>query len=265
MPSATNQSSGKNSIRRQPLAVEVFDLLYQRIITGEYKSGDWLRQERISEELNVSHIPVREALTRLESAGLLERIPYRGMRVPIYQQEQIIDAYTVRLLFDIVVARLAANNIDGHGITELRGILEDTKEMASQEDLARHRQSNKRLHIAIAKGTRSPLLAELYQLISNRFPDWLLYERLIKQGASLPSILDREFEEHRALVDAIASHDPELAEQKAMEHLDSIGREMENMLGLQGQILSTAKRQADNSINFKSLALKTPRGSVRKS
>lgn len=253
MEEPSEQLSRKNSISRQPMADEIFQLLYQRIISGEYKSGDWLRQGRISEELNVSQIPVREALTRLESEGLLERIPYRGMRVPEYSQEQILDAYAVRLIFDVIAARLAAKNISEAELTRLRNLLEETREMRSHEDIARHRQLNKSLHMAIAESTHSPLLAKLYQMVSNKFPDWLIYERLINLGASIPSILQHEFEEHQALVDAISSHDPDLAERKSIEHLHNIGREMEDMLDMEGQIISRAYLQAISSINAKSL------------
>jgi len=255
MEEPSEQLSRKNSINRQPLADEIFQLLFQRIVSGEYEPGDWLRQGRISEELSVSHIPVREAMTRLESAGLLERIPYRGMRVPEYNREQILDAYAVRLIFDVIVARLAAKNIGEAELTRLRNLLEETRVMRSREDIPRQRQLNKRLHIAIAESTHSPLLAKLYQLVSNRFPDWLVYERLIKHGTSFPSILQREFGEHQALVDAISSHDPDLAERRAIEHLHSIGREMEDMLDMEGQIISRAYLQAISSINAKSLGL----------
>lgn len=255
MEEPSEQLSRKNSINRQPLAGEIFQLLYQRIISGEYEPGDWLRQGRISDELSVSHIPVREAMTRLESVGLLERIPYRGMRVPEYNWEQILDAYAVRLIFDVIVARLAAKNIGEAELTRLRNLLEETREMRSSEDIPRQRQLNKRLHIAIAESTHSPLLAKLYQLVSNRFPDWLVYEGVIKHGASFPSILQREFGEHQALVDAISSHDPDLAERRAIEHLHSIGREMEDMLDMEGQIISRAYLQAISSINAKSLGL----------
>jgi DNA-binding GntR family transcriptional regulator len=255
MEKSNERLSGKNSVNRQSLADEIFQLLYQRIISAEYEPGDWLRQERISQELNVSHIPVREAMTRLESAGLLERIPYRGMRVPEYNQEQVLDAYAARLIFDVIMARLAAKHIGEAELARLRNLLEEIREMRSREDIARQRQLNKRLHVAIAESTHSPLLAKLYQLVSNQFPDWLVYERLIKRGTSFPSILQHELGEHQALVDAISSHDPDLAERRAVEHMHSIGREMEDMLDMGGQIISKAYLQAVSSINAKSLGL----------
>jgi DNA-binding GntR family transcriptional regulator len=62
-------------IRKKSLKDEVFELLHNRIITGEYSSGEWLRQEEISTQLGVSQTPVREALDRLVSEGLAERTP----------------------------------------------------------------------------------------------------------------------------------------------------------------------------------------------
>ena len=67
---------------KRPLKEDVFDTLVEKIISGQYKPGKWLRQEEIASQLDVSMTPVREALDLLAAAGLAERVPYRGVRVP---------------------------------------------------------------------------------------------------------------------------------------------------------------------------------------
>ena len=69
-------------IQKRPLKEDIFDALVEKIISGKYKPGDWLRQEDIASHLGVSMTPVREALDLLDAAGLAERVPYRGVRVP---------------------------------------------------------------------------------------------------------------------------------------------------------------------------------------
>jgi DNA-binding GntR family transcriptional regulator len=59
----------------------VADRMRSAIVDGQYKPGEWMRQERIAQELGVSQMPVREALKQLASDGLIEHIPYRGARV----------------------------------------------------------------------------------------------------------------------------------------------------------------------------------------
>jgi DNA-binding GntR family transcriptional regulator len=55
--------------------------LRSAILNGVYKPGEWLRQERLAQDLGVSQMPVREALKLLTAEGLIEHVPYRGVRV----------------------------------------------------------------------------------------------------------------------------------------------------------------------------------------
>ena len=98
-------------LRKRSLTDEVYEYLSGKIIAGKYSSGDWLRQEDISTLLGVSQTPVREALDRLVASGLAERVPYRGVRVPILEPKEIIDAFLLRLILETTGARLAAKVI----------------------------------------------------------------------------------------------------------------------------------------------------------
>ncbi|MFO3797221.1 MAG: GntR family transcriptional regulator, partial [Anaerolineales bacterium] len=71
----------------------VADQLRMAILEGRYKPGEWLRQERIAQELNVSQMPVREALKELSAEGLVEHVPYRGTRVLAFSVEDVEDLY----------------------------------------------------------------------------------------------------------------------------------------------------------------------------
>ena len=84
-------------IQKRPLKEDIFDVLHAKIISGMYKRGDWLRQEEIATQLGVSMTPVREALDLLVSAGLAERVPYRGVRVREMSEKDVVEAYGLRL------------------------------------------------------------------------------------------------------------------------------------------------------------------------
>src|SRR5512147_1733036 len=97
------QTSEFESIQKRPLKEDVFDALHEKIVSGKYKPGEWLRQDDIATQLGVSMTPVREALDLLVAAGLAERVPYRGVRVPQPSQEEIAESYAVRLLLEKAV------------------------------------------------------------------------------------------------------------------------------------------------------------------
>jgi DNA-binding GntR family transcriptional regulator len=106
-PQTTEESE---LIQKRPLKEDIFDVLHEKIISGVYKPGDWLRQDDIATQLGVSMTPVREALDLLVSAGLAERVPYRGVRVRQMSTKDVVEAYGLRLILEAVIAQEAARN-----------------------------------------------------------------------------------------------------------------------------------------------------------
>jgi DNA-binding GntR family transcriptional regulator len=74
---------------------QLHDVVAERIRTaileGELRPGEWLRQERLAQEYGVSQMPVREALKKLAVDGLVEHVPYRGVRVIEFSPEDVSD------------------------------------------------------------------------------------------------------------------------------------------------------------------------------
>src|SRR5512145_359128 len=174
------QTSETEIIQKRPLKEDIFDILHEKIISGAYKPGDWLRQEDIATQLGVSMTPVREALDLLVSTGLAERVPYRGVRVREMSTKDVVEAYGLRLILEGIIAREAARNITPEQIAGLETTLEQMKKHETLKDVSLERQSSREFHAAIAEATRNDLLVKLYEVVTNAFPDWLLYEALFR-------------------------------------------------------------------------------------
>ena len=84
------------AISRTVLREQVKDVLLQRIVSGELKPGERLVETRIAQELGTSQAPVREALRDLELLRLVESEPFRGSRVRVFGEEELIEVYPVR-------------------------------------------------------------------------------------------------------------------------------------------------------------------------
>src|SRR5690349_14244186 len=167
-------------IQKRPLKEDIFDVLHEKIISGVYKLGDWLRQEDIATQLGVSMTPVREALDLLVFAGLAERVAYRGVRVREMSTKDVVDAYGLRMLLEVRIAREAAGNITPEQVSGLEQMLEEMKKHDSLKDVPSERKSSREFHSAIAEATRNDLLVNLSAVVANAFPDWLLYEALFR-------------------------------------------------------------------------------------
>jgi DNA-binding GntR family transcriptional regulator len=90
----------------------VYRFLRQSIVTGDLRSGTRLVEDRISEELNVSRTPVREAIQRLTSDGLVTRVRRGQVEVRHVEQEERDQLHLLRLAFDRVAATLIAPKVD---------------------------------------------------------------------------------------------------------------------------------------------------------
>ncbi len=227
---------------RQSLRNEVFDILHKRIIAGEIRPGEWLRQEEIASQLGVSMTPVREALDLLVAAGLAERVPYRGVRVLQLTHEEMLDAYGLRLLLEPLGARLAAQQASPDQIEEGRRLLEEMSALVHLEDMPRLHEASRRFHALILDMSGSTLLIRLYGIVTNQFPDWMLYEAMFRHPEALSESLQRDRAEHRAILEAIAAHDPDAAACAARRHILSLGHDLQDYLAISRQRLEEKER-----------------------
>ena len=230
-------------IQKRPLKEDIFDVLHEKIISGVYKPGDWLRQDDIATQLGVSMTPVREALDLLVSAGLAERVPYRGVRVREMSTKDVVEAYGLRLVLEAIIAQEAARNITPDQIAGLEQTLEQMKKHETLKDVSSERQSSREFHTAVAETTRNDLLIKLYAMVTNAFPDWLLYEALFRYPELLGDSMLSTYNEHVAIVDALKNRDGGQAVQKSIEHVMESGKWLEEYLNIPSELLREKEQQ----------------------
>ena len=230
-------------LRKRSLTDEVYEYLSDKIIAGKYTSGDWLRQEDISTLLGVSQTPVREALDRLVASGLAERVTYRGVRVPVLEPKEIVDAFLLRLVLETTGVRLAAGMIQSEELSNLYTLVEKTANLVSLEDMSALRQLNKEFHAHLVEAARSPLLSKLYEITTNAFPDWMLYEYMFRHPELLKTSLQREYNEHKSIVDALAARDAAEAAAQVANHIKNQWHDLHNTLELPGEMMQDIEKQ----------------------
>ena len=230
------------NLQRKSLKEEIFDVLHEKIIAGTVQPGEWLRQEDIATQLGVSMTPVREALDLLVSVGLAERVPYRGVRVPQLTANEIAEAYAMRLLLEAAGARGAALNREQAQVVELKRILSRMEGLLTLNDMSALRQLSRQFHQSVVAigGNRS--LDKMYEMVMNSFPDWMLYEYLFRHTEMLEKSLADEYQEHMTLVEAIEAGDADLAERKAIAHIQGLGSDLVTFLNIPQEVLESKAR-----------------------
>jgi len=216
--------------------------IQNRILSGHFKQGEWLRQEELSQQLAVSHTPVRQALDRLVSDGLAERILNRGVRVATIDENEIAETYCLRLLLEPIVARLTAMKISNDQLEHLEAIVHEAEGLTSLDEMPSRRQLNREFHIKISKASESGALKRHLEIIWNRFPDWMLYEGLHRQLTKLENRFQREIEEHQALLEAFAERNISLAEQISQKHIEGTKQDLIDIFEVSSKTIEGKKR-----------------------
>ena len=101
----------------------IFEKLQQAIFSGKFKSGERITEKEITEELKVSRTPVREALYRLASTGLIKIIPHRGFVISRWSSKEIKDVIELRIALEVFAVKLAIQRILPNEINELTSFL----------------------------------------------------------------------------------------------------------------------------------------------
>jgi DNA-binding GntR family transcriptional regulator len=205
--------------QHQSLGELTYQMIRNMIVSGEIQPGEWLRQEQLAQQLEVSHTPIRQALDWLVADGLAERVPNKGVRISEINENEIAEFYSLRLLLDPIVARCAAENISADQIERLQLIIGQLEKTFSLDDMPARRSLNREFHKTLSESAGHGTLERLYEIVWNRFPDWMFYEGLYKDPDTIKKRLSQEIEEHKRIFDSIATHNANLAERLSTEHI----------------------------------------------
>ena len=142
---------------KSKISDQITALLTERIVRGELVADTKLRQDHIAKEFDVSHVPVREALLRLEAKGLAVSQPRRGVRVAPFDPADVLEIREMRLALEPVALR--------YSIPRMTAAQKDAAEEArlacdTARDLVTWEYENRRFHMAILVGCAMPRLLD---------------------------------------------------------------------------------------------------------
>ena len=208
-----------------------FRRLRDAIIDGRLKPGQWLRQETLARELGMSQMPVREALRRLVTEGLAERIAYRGVRVVEFTADDVADMFAVRLMLESLAVRFAAPVISPAELERLEDLLHRAEGCGQQDQMGLRRELNTEFHLSICRASGHRYLVHQIESLWSWFPSVMLYEGMRRQEALAPARLARELEEHRAILASLRARDARTAEEEMRRHIGNLSQELTEVLG----------------------------------
>jgi DNA-binding GntR family transcriptional regulator len=182
-------------------------LLRELIITGDLKPGQALRQRDLADRFGVSPTPVREALRRLESEGLVSYDAHRGSTVIEADAGGIQEKFRIRAALEGLAASLAAPKISDNDIAELESYNERLADTSLTPDEVN--DINRTLHFRVYEMAGSPLLLALMRLLWQSFP----------HGPQVARPREESVAEHKQLLEALRRHDAAAAQEITQQHI----------------------------------------------
>ncbi|MEO1710892.1 MAG: GntR family transcriptional regulator [Pseudomonadota bacterium] len=183
---------------------DIFEVVQSEILEGLLQPGDRVKEASLAQRFGLSRTPVREALRRLETRGLLIHEPHRGMVVAKLDASAVGELYAMRGLLDGAAARLAAQHASAVEIAAMERQVERDAGLVS--DPARLAHANRAFHAAILRAAHNRFLMKASDTLA---------EALALLGPTtlaMPDRAEQSIVEHRAIVSAIKARSADAAE-----------------------------------------------------
>jgi DNA-binding GntR family transcriptional regulator len=209
----TSMLSPIDLLQKSTLATLVQDELLRMIKAGEIVAGNKLTELNFVRRLKVSRAPIREAFRALGEAGLLRLEKNRGVFVRELSETEAAELYAVRAGLDEMVGRMLAPVITDADIAELRVWLQRFDSTAETGTFSEYFALNIAFHDRIVAMVGNTTLLRLYRQVIDRMHLLRRQSFSTANGSGLSRL------EHGEIVEALATHDPKVAEQAMGTHV----------------------------------------------
>jgi DNA-binding GntR family transcriptional regulator len=213
VPSAEKLSALRPAGGHRTLAERAFATLHEAIVTGVLAPGERLPIEELAEILEMSPMPIREALRLLDSVGLVENIPHRGARVTELSIDDLREVYEARLALEPLAVRHAAENFTDEDAQQAADRLAEHVRASKQRALGPIWSSHTAFHFALYEAANSRWMLRLIH------PLWESSERYRFAMLPVRLNLDKRRLEHEQILQACIDHDPDRASAELHNHL----------------------------------------------
>jgi len=192
----------------------VVETLREKILSGEIKAGQPLRQAALADELNVSRIPVREALLQLEAEGLVAFEPHKGATATELSAEQVDELFELRAMLEADLLTASIPNISDEKLEEAAQLLSKLGKALGKENAANTwSELNSDYHNCLYSGANRPQTKDLVNTL-NKNADRYIRMHLLWAGG-----ISKAESEHTELLELCQARDTEKAVALLKRHI----------------------------------------------
>jgi DNA-binding GntR family transcriptional regulator len=212
-------------IPRQSLSAAVVERLREKILSGELREGEQLRQDAIASEFRISRIPVREALSHLAAEGLITIVANRGAVVSALSPDEISQLFETRAVLECYMLRCAIPNMKEEDCQRAEDILYHYQQSLEKDsEVKSWGQWNWSFHSALYAPANRPVMMSFLKTVN------INCDRYTRLHLVFTREQHRAGQAHRELLDACKTKDPEVAAAALWKHIMEAGEYLKEFI-----------------------------------
>ena len=201
------------AIPRAALHEQATHRLRQMLVENRIAPGAKLNERELSEVLNVSRTPLREAIKMLAAEGLVELLPNRGAIAVELTEADVLNTFEVMAGLEAQSGELAALRVTDDELQEIKAMHYDMLAAYTRRDLPTYYRLNSAIHSAINTAAKNPVLTATYKQVNNRLQ--ALRFRSNQDGEKWKAAV----KEHEQMISALSARNPVAMRAMLMSHL----------------------------------------------
>lgn len=214
-------NAGTMDLSPSRLSEQLLEAIEERIVTGEYPPGARLDEVELAEAFGVSRTPIREALIRLGSIHMIEKMPRKGWAVTPVSPRRLCEMFEFMAELEALCGRFAARRATPFQLQKLLAAHEACRDVGDPDEYYR---LNEVFHVALYQASGNEFLIEQTLEMQRRASP---YRRL---QLRVPARISASFAEHEEIVTAIRDNDADRAAEKLREHVMLQGERFANLV-----------------------------------
>lgn len=212
-------------VQNRTLWEQVFAHLREEILANRLEPGTEINEVAFARSLGISRGPLREALGRLASEGLVTITPRRGAVVTKLTRTEFLEAYQVREALESLAVKLAVPRLDDERRAHLHALSDEMVECAARGDVAAFFAVNRSFHDVFVQGSGNERLQEMHSQLMAQMG------RLMNKSHELRGGLEQSVAEHQAILAAVDAGDAQRAARLLEEHIEVPQRVLDSSEG----------------------------------
>jgi DNA-binding GntR family transcriptional regulator len=190
-----------------------YQAIYDEISSGKLIPGDRLRETELASRIGLSRTPIREAIKRLETEGVVTHKPQVGAVIKTLSQQEIVELYEMRIMLETSASSMAAKHASEAETRTLMTL--NSKMLEARLDSYKVAELNRQFHICIVNAARNRYLANSYKNLST------ILVILGHTTLTTPERVKSVFIQHQAIIDALSKGDDQEASGAMTIHMET--------------------------------------------